>query len=77
MLILLNYWNNTKDKKWDTITHDGLEVISTIQSEVNEAVGREGDDYKMVRNSNDKGLCSVDFFFSYEYWTVPLSVLGS
>ena len=77
MLILLNYWNNTKEKNGDTITHDGLEGMSTPLPKVNEAVGREGDDYKMVRNSNDKGLCSVDFFFSYESWTVPLSVLGS
>ena len=60
MLILLNHWNNTKDKNEDTITHDGLEGMPTPFPKVNEAVGREGKDYKMSINSNDKGLCSVD-----------------
>ena len=59
MILLFGHLNNTIEKNEYTITDDASEVISAPPTKINEAFGREGEDYESMIDGNDKGLCSV------------------
>ena len=59
MLLMLDHWNNATEKNEDTITHNASEVIPIPPPPKDEAVVKEGENYVLSSNSNDKGLFSV------------------